>query len=222
MSDGLDIAVCGLSGQGVILASRILSAAYSEAGFEVKLTEVPGIKHRYTLTTSFIRVGEGKHAPRIAEGAAQLLIGFEPFETLRVGLRYCGPGASVVYNSRIIETRHITSRTRDEDRLRMPEPADMRRYFGQIDVDDIRPIDATRLAIDELANVKTQNVIMVGAAFATGKLLLEAETLEKVVQRHAPRGTADLNLAALRCGIDAASACDYSAAGPTTHTTELA
>jgi len=89
----------------------------------------------------------------------------------------------------------------------------MRRYFAQIAVDDVRPIDATRLAIDEFANVKTQNVIMVGAAFATGKLLLEAETLERVIQRLAPRGTAELNLSALRSGIDAATASDYSVAG---------
>jgi len=206
MSKDLDMVICGLSGQGVILASRILSAAFAEAGLEVKLTEVPGIKHRYTLTASFIRVGPGKHAPRIAEGEADLILGFEPFETLRVGLRYGRPGASVVYNSRIIETRHITSRTREEDRLRMPEPADMARYFAQVDIDDIRPIDATRLALDELSNVKTQNVIMVGAAFATGKLPVDAATLEAVIRRFAPRGTDNLNLAAFRCGIEAATA----------------
>ena len=184
----------------MILTSRILATAYAAAGLRVKLTEVPGIKHRYTLTSSFIRIGEGKHAPRIAEGEAHLIIGFEPFETLRMGLRYCRPGASVVYNSRIIETRHITSRTREEDRLRMPEPSDMQHYFAKIEVDDIRPVDATRVAIDEIGNVKTQNVIMVGAAFATGKLLLDGEILETVIQRLAPKGTSELNLAAFRSG----------------------
>lgn len=205
MKDGLDVVVCGLSGQGVILTSRILVTAYTAAGLRVKLTEVPGIKHRYTLTSSFIRIGEGKHAPRIADGEAHLIIGFEPFETLRMGLRYCRPGASVVYNSRIIETRHITSKTRNADRLRMPEPADMGRYFAQVDVDDIRPVDATRIAIDELGNVKAQNVVMVGAAFATGGLFLHEENLDAVIQRMAPRGTSELNLAAFRSGVRAGS-----------------
>ena len=204
----LDIVVCGLSGQGVILTSRILSTAFTEAGLHVKLTEVPGIKHRYTLTSSFIRIGADKHAPRITEGEAQLIVGFEPFETLRMGLRYCRPGASVVYNSRVIETRHITSKTLDNDRVRMPQPDDMKRYFSPVGIDDIRPLDATRIAIDELGNVKAQNVIMVGAAFASGALPVDAELLEAVIQKMAPRGTSELNLAAFRRGVSAASTND--------------
>jgi indolepyruvate ferredoxin oxidoreductase beta subunit len=206
MNADIDLVICGLSGQGVILASRILAAALAEAGHTVKLTEVPGIKHRYTLTQSFIRVGSGKHASRIAAGEVDLLLGFEPFESLRVGLHYCRPGASVVYNTKIIETRHITSRTLRQQRLRMPAPEDMRRYFAKIDVDDIRPVDATGLALGELRNAKTQNIILVGAAFATGKLPLEGTTLEAVIRRFAPKGTTEVNLAAFRCGMQAAGA----------------
>lgn len=205
MSPATALVVCGLSGQGVILVSRILASALGEEGRAYRLTEVPGIKHRYTLTQSFVRVGEDAISPRVGEAEADLLVGFEPFETVRAALRFCRPGASVVYNSRVIDTRHITSRTRDTITFRMPEPEDVRRYLAPIGVDDIRPVDATGLAMSELGEPRTQNVILVGAAFATGKLPLQRATLERVIERLAPGKTGPLNLAAFRLGLEAAA-----------------
>lgn len=212
MSAAVGLVVCGLSGQGVILVSRVLAAALGEEGRPYRLTEVPGIKHRYTLTQSFIRVGEDVVSPRLAEAEADLLVGFEPFETVRAALRFCRPGASVVYNSRVIDTRHITSRTRDRVTFRMPEPEDVQRYLAPIEVDDIRPVDATGLAMNELGNAKTQNVVLVGAAFATGKLPVERATLERVIERFAPGKTGPLNLAAFRLGLQAAARREPTAA----------
>lgn len=205
MSAATGLVVCGLSGQGVILVSRVLAAALGEEGRPYRLTEVPGIKHRYTLTQSFIRVGAGALSPRLAEGEADLIVGFEPFETVRAALRFCRAGASVVYNSRVIDTRHITSKERPGVSFRMPGPDEVRRYLAPIGVDDVRPVDATGLAMDRLGNAKAQNVVLVGAAFATGRLPAGRATLERVIERFAPGRTGPLNLAAFRLGVEAAA-----------------
>jgi len=73
----------GIGGQGVLTVSEVLAQAAFEAGYDVKKSEVHGMSQRGGSVTSSIRFGEKVHAPLIGSGEVDLLIGFEPNETLR-------------------------------------------------------------------------------------------------------------------------------------------
>ena len=89
-----DILICGVGGQGTVLASRVLAAAAMEAGHPVHSAETIGMAQRGGSVTSHVRVGEDAFSPLIPLGGADLLMAFEPAEAVR-NLPYLRPeGAS--------------------------------------------------------------------------------------------------------------------------------
>jgi len=63
-------------------------------------------------------------------------------------------------------------------------------------------IDATSLA-QQAGNVRTMNVVMLGALVGTGKVPVSVETLKQVVRENVPPKTIDANLSAFDLGVRA-------------------
>lgn len=78
-----NILVVGIGGQGVMTAAEVLSQTALSQGYDVKKTEVAGMAQRGGVVTSHIRFGEKVLSPAIPEGEADILVGFEPAESLR-------------------------------------------------------------------------------------------------------------------------------------------
>jgi len=78
-----NILVAGVGGQGVILASDIMSEVFMEAGYDVKKSEVHGMAMRGGIVTSHFRFGKKVYSPLIKEGEADILFAFEQLEGLR-------------------------------------------------------------------------------------------------------------------------------------------
>jgi indolepyruvate ferredoxin oxidoreductase beta subunit len=78
-----NILVAGVGGQGVILASDIMSQVFMEAGYDVKKSEVHGMAMRGGIVTSHFRFGKKVYSPLIKEGEVDILFAFEQLEGLR-------------------------------------------------------------------------------------------------------------------------------------------
>jgi indolepyruvate ferredoxin oxidoreductase beta subunit len=78
-----NILVAGVGGQGVILASDIMSEVFMEAGYDVKKSEVHGMAMRGGIVTSHFRFGKKVYSPLIKEGEVDILFAFEQLEGLR-------------------------------------------------------------------------------------------------------------------------------------------
>ena len=78
-----NILVAGVGGQGVILASDIMSEVFMEAGYDVKKSEVHGMAMRGGIVTSHFRFGKKVYSPLIKEGEVDILFSFEQLEGLR-------------------------------------------------------------------------------------------------------------------------------------------
>ena len=74
------IILCGVGGQGTVLASKLISASAMENGLSVMSAETIGMAQRGGSVTSHIRIGEGVYSPMIALRGADTIIGFEPGE----------------------------------------------------------------------------------------------------------------------------------------------
>lgn len=83
MDNVTNILMAGVGGQGVILASEIVSEAMMRAGYDVKKSEVHGMAQRGGSVTSHVRFGSTVYSPLIKDGEVDILFSFELLETMR-------------------------------------------------------------------------------------------------------------------------------------------
>ena len=94
-----NIILCGVGGQGTILASRLIASAAMKKGLRVITAETIGMAQRGGSVLSHLRIGEEAGSPLIAKGEADLIIGFEPGECVRA-LPFLKKNGVVVTSSR--------------------------------------------------------------------------------------------------------------------------
>lgn len=90
------IVFVGVGGQGNLLSSRVLGEAAMMAGLPVNVSEVHGMAQRGGVVESAVVFG-GALSPIVSDGEADVLIGFEPSETLRA-MGKCSPETTVITN----------------------------------------------------------------------------------------------------------------------------
>lgn len=93
-----DILVCGVGGQGTVLASKLIASAAMNRGFTVHSAETIGMAQRGGSVTSHIRIGENAFSPLIPKGNADVILAFEPAEAVR-NLSYLKENGTVIVNS---------------------------------------------------------------------------------------------------------------------------
>mgnify|MGYP002624691907 CR=1 FL=1 len=92
-----NILLCGVGGQGTILASKLLAAAAKKAGETVHSAETIGMAQRGGPVTSQGRIGDDVYAPMIPRGSADLIIAFEPAEAVR-NMDYLKEDGAIIVN----------------------------------------------------------------------------------------------------------------------------
>ncbi len=72
--DTINVVFAGIGGQGVILASDLLTVAAFRSGFDVKKSELHGMSQRGGSVSSDVRFGTKVWSPMIPEGQADFLV----------------------------------------------------------------------------------------------------------------------------------------------------
>lgn len=99
--DPFNIVVCGIGGQGNVLAAEILGTALTEKGFRVAVGETYGASQRGGSVMSHVRASlKADPSVLIPSGEAHIIVGFEPLETLRIVRKYGHAQTAVVYDPR--------------------------------------------------------------------------------------------------------------------------
>jgi indolepyruvate ferredoxin oxidoreductase beta subunit len=183
-----NIILCGVGGQGTVLASRLISSAAMARGIPVLSAETIGMAQRGGSVFSHLRMGEGLYSPMIAKGEADLILAFEPGEAVRL-LPFLKPDGQMVVSSRpVMPVTAALSDTgyRAEDMLEYLE--------GR--VSSLTVVDAEK-ALREVGSPKVLNLILLGAALKSGALGLEESDLKDAVRRLIPEKFHELNFRAL-------------------------
>ena len=97
----LNIVICGVGGQGTLLASRILGHIAMELGHDVKVSEVHGMSQRGGSVITYVRMGEKVYSPMIEQKGADFVLAFEELEALR-DLTYLKDGGPLIVNTQQI------------------------------------------------------------------------------------------------------------------------
>ena len=75
-----NILIVGVGGQGTLLASKLLGAAFVEQGYDVKVSEVHGMSQRGGSVVTYVRYGDKVHSSLIEKGEADIVLSFEQLE----------------------------------------------------------------------------------------------------------------------------------------------
>lgn len=187
-----NILLVGVGGQGTILVSKILSTGLTEAGYDVKMSEIHGMAQRGGSVSTQVRYGDKVYSPIIGIGDADILVSFETMETLR-WLEYLKPEGVVVINDYEIPSAPILSGKADYPK-------------GIIELIEGKAktvvINAAEIA-EGLGNIKVMNVVLLGALIKSMNLL--DIDWEKVIRANVKEKFADINIKALHAGMDGAA-----------------
>jgi len=176
-----NILIVGVGGQGVLLASEILSEVAKSSGLDAKKSEVHGMSQRGGVVTSHVRFGEKVFSPLIPEGEADAVVAMEIAEGLRWAHEVHTGGTIIANRQRIVPTIVSTGKfSYPED----PETKIRERVSGA------KILDALGVA-SKLGNPKLVNTVMLGVLSQT--LDLPEEKWLEVIERMAPKGTGELN-----------------------------
>lgn len=205
MSEELNLIICGLSGQGIILTERLLVIALSQEGRNVLSADVPPWTHRNALTYCYIRTGEELYSPRIPEGGANLIVAFEPLVALQVSSIYGNRESTLIVNNYSIETRGLSrDGLRDmsgELAHKYPTIEEILEYLKQLEITKVSAINGTDISFSETGSARSLNMVMLGAAYATNMIPLRQEILETGILENTPPGTGEINLKAFKAGM---------------------
>lgn len=183
-----NIILCGVGGQGIILTSKLLAAAAMAKGIPVMSAETIGMAQKGGSVFSFLRMGEELYSPMFPKGTADLLIGFEPAEAVRM-LPYLKPEGTVVLNTHPIQPVTATLGGGAYDAAAMI--AYLQKHAGNLTMLDG---DA---ACRKIGSPKVLNMVMLGAVLRSGVLPLTLEEVTETMERTVKPQFWELNRKAL-------------------------
>ncbi len=156
-----NILITGVGGQGIVLASKLLAATAMARGLPVHSAETIGMAQKGGSVFSFLRIGEGAHAPMFPKGSADLLLAFEPAEAVRM-LPYLRPGGAAVVNTHPVLP--VTASLGGAPYTGREMAAYLRERVPRLSLVDG---DA---ACREIGSPKVLNMVLLGAALRSGAL----------------------------------------------------
>lgn len=190
----VDILITGVGGQGTVLASKLLAAAAIRAGLPVHTAETIGMAQRGGSVVSHVRIGES-FSPLIPTGSADMIIGFEPGETVRC-LAYLRPeGAVVTAKAGVMPvTASLGGSPYDPDA--------MLGYLAQ-NIENLTIVDGEEIC-REAGSAKSLNMALLGAAVAKGIPGIDEKLMLEVMEATVAKKFAKANKTAFTLGIAAA------------------
>ena len=185
-----NIILCGVGGQGTVLASRLISSAAMARKIPVLSAETIGMAQRGGCVFSHVRMSteEVLYSPMIARGEADLILAFEPGEAVRQ-LPFLKPDGRMVVSARSVMP--VTAALSDTGY----RAEDMLEYLSSR-VSHLTVVDAEK-ALKAVGSPKVLNLILLGAALRSRALGLEMEDLKEAVRNLIPEKFRELNLTAL-------------------------
>ena len=169
-----NILLCGVGGQGTVLASKLLAAAAMDKGIPVMSAETIGMAQKGGSVFSHLRMGDGLETPMLGKGTADVIIGFEPAEAVRM-LPYLKKGGSVVVNQcPVIPVTSVLQKSS---------------YDGTEMIDYLRSVVPNLIVVDgdqacrTVGSPKALNMVLLGAALHAGCLPFTAEEIKGIMQK---------------------------------------
>jgi indolepyruvate ferredoxin oxidoreductase beta subunit len=189
-----NIVLAGVGGQGTILAAEILGVAAVKDNLNVRVSEIHGMAQRGGAVTSNVRIGEKVSSPSVLEGQADVLLGFEPLETVR-NLKSASEKTLVIMSDEQIPPTELAAKN--------AEYPSMDAILKKINRFTMRVIivETEKLA-KQAGSILTRNIVLLGVLAATNSLPIRTESLKDALRELVPAKHMEMNLEAFRLGYE--------------------
>ena len=190
-----DILMVGVGGQGIILASDIMSETALAAGYDIKKTDTLGMAQRGGSVVSHVRIARQVWSPLLKEGEVDILLAFEKLEAARWSY-YLQPGGVAIVNNQAVSPLSVSLGTH--------------RYPGDEEIEDILKWQTERIYFvegtsraREVGDIRALNMFMLG--YASLLLPIDVHMWKECMSQHIPPNILKINIAAFEQGRKEAS-----------------
>ena len=190
------IVFIGVGGQGNLLASRLLGEAALSLNIPAVVSEIHGMAQRGGIVESAVLLGDVT-SPIVSNAEADVLIGFEPLETLRA-LSKCNKDTIVITN-----THPLPPFTVSVGQGVYP-PVDEIMGLIRAKVGKVIALDGNAMA-EEAGNPLSLNMVMLGALIGSGTVPVGAEDMKKTISTTTKKAFLESNLKAFDLGMKSAN-----------------
>jgi len=187
--------IVAVGGQGNLLASKVLVEAALLADIPVRMSEIHGMAQRGGVVESAVVFGDA-NSTIISDAEADVLLGFEPSETLRA-LNKCNADTVVITN-----TAPLPPFTVAIGKGIYPDIQELQEW--------IRNKTARLIAFDALAlakqagNIMSLNMVLLGSLIQTGIMPVSADNVKEAIGTSTKKAFIDINIKAFELGFEAA------------------
>jgi len=186
----------GVGGQGNLLASRLLGEAALSMGIPTVVSEIHGMAQRGGIVESAVLLGDVT-SPIVSNAEADVLIGFEPLETLRA-LAKCNKDTVVITNTHPLPPFTVAIGQGVyppvEESLRLIRNKARR----------VIALDGNAIA-ESVGNPLSLNMVMLGALIGSGTIPIGAAVMKKVLEKSTKKAFLESNLKAFDMGMEKAN-----------------
>lgn len=188
MAENRNCLLCGVGGQGTVLASKLIAFAAMRRGESVRTSETIGMAQRGGCVVSHVRTGENISSPLIPKHTADVLIAFEPAEAVRC-LDYLSPSGAVIVNKRAVMPITVNFGGAKYDSREMLD-------FLRERVKNLTIVDG-----DEICAVcgspKVLNIALLASAAKSGMLGMTTDELRECIKLRVKESYLEMNLRAV-------------------------
>ncbi len=188
--------ITGVGGQGTLLASSLLGEAAMAEHIPVLVSEVHGMAQRGGVVESTVMLG-GLESPIISQGQSDILVSFEPLETLRA-LNQCTADTVIISNTSPIIPFTVE--------LGQAEYPDMDKWipFLKDNFKTVIAYDAKAVAA-RAGTAKALNVVLLGTLIGAGVVPISPERMKETIKQKIKAKFVDANLKAFELGMKEAA-----------------
>lgn len=184
-----NIMLAGVGGQGLVLATKIISEAAFKAGFDVKTNDVIGLSQRGGMVWGSVRIGEKIYSPNIPPKEGDILIGLEPLEAYRWSYLMKDGGYIILNTKEIYPTPVLL----EQEEYPHEEIDKLEEKYNIVKID-------AREEAKKAGNIKTANLILIGIL---AKLLdISTDIWEETIRENVPPKAIDANINAFYRGYN--------------------
>ncbi len=195
-----NIIITGVGGQGIITAGTLISEAAIKMGLNVVMSEIHGLSQRGGSVNVEVRIGDA-YGPISPRRKFDLVIGFEPIETMRI-LSTINSDARVIMNKEKITPISVSLKDAE-----YPDVNGMALLIPGIK--RIYEIDAGNIG-KQAGSFRSANTVMIGTVLSLGILPVDERSIVEALNDRFSGKMLDINLKAMKLGMEAMEKMDAS------------
>ena len=185
----------GVGGQGNLLASNLLGQAALSMGIPVVVSEIHGMAQRGGVVESAVLLG-GANSPIVSNGEADVLVSFEPLETMRM-LAKCNKKTLVITNAQPLPPFTVA--------VGQGKYPPVEEILDKVvkKVGKVVSLNGNDLA-EKAGNALSLNMVMLGALIGTGATAVTEKVMKDIIAGSTKKAFLESNLKAFDLGKETA------------------